>query len=660
MNQQTSTVAAAVIALGFTVFSAAASGQTTRWNSTSGFPFNLWSDGLNWTNGIPTGNSDAFIDNGGTAEILGSRGDAERLFVGGDALQGHLQINSFLNTGLLFCSELTIGAGTAGGSVEVFNASRLSVLSSGNLGNGDLLVGNRGHGALTLNNSSTAFVESLHVGTLNQPGTGTVSIRTGSELMVSDLIDIHRGSITVSDGGTLTDSFGSGIIIRQNGELRIGSGGNVGVVNSTVPVQLGGALRFDHGGSYAFDQIVHGTGQIVNDAGTTSLSSTSIDAFQGSLVSNGGVLILGGSAPLSSIRANDSGTVRYEGFAMNGGFLRGNGTHELASGFSNSFSGTTTFASTRIEQYGTATLTNFFNGGTLTSNNQLTLDGLVNTSSGVIHVNDHTDASDFSTNGVLNVNAGGSIQNSAGSLVAGGGSRTFINAGGQVQLLNNTEFELNGGLLVNNGTIDGTLNVNYGSLAKGAGTFGTVNVTDGGTFSPGNSPDSVTVDSLILDEGSELVFEIRDMEGLAGIGFDQILATDSICLDGGMTANSRLTISIVSLDANNDPGLAANFDPGGRYLFDFLTAANGIVGFSADTIRLDTSLFLNDPNTRRFQVSTNGSDLSLNYSAVPEPTGCSLLLLAGLASAMRRRRRRNASRIAEPSITAPPQFTKGH
>jgi hypothetical protein len=149
----------------------------------------------------------------------------------------------------------------------------------------------------------------------------------------------------------------------------------------------------------------------------------------------------------------------------------------------------------------------------------------------------------------------------------------------------------------------------------------------------------VTVHSLVLDEGSELIFEIRDMQGLAGVDFDQILATDSIFLNGGLTDNSMLTISIVSLDSNNNPGLATNFDPEALYAFDFLAANQGIYGFDANSIRLDTSGFLNDPNSNLFQITSNGRTLSLNYSAVPEPAALSLLLIVGCASMMTRRRK---------------------
>ena len=98
---------------------------------------------------------------------------------------------------------------------------------------------------------------------------------------------------------------------------------------------------------------------------------------------------------------------------------------------------------------------------------------------------------------MITVNGGGTCTHYLGNLVAGGGSRTTVNPGRHYHLLLGSELDLNGALLVNNGTINGTTNVNYGSLATGSGSYGVVNVNTGGVFSPGNSPGIVTAESLI-------------------------------------------------------------------------------------------------------------------------------------------------------------------
>src|SRR5207237_2900562 len=127
--------------------------------------------------------------------------------------------------------------------------------------------------------------------------------------------------------------------------------------------------------------------------------------------------------------------------------------------------------------------------------------------------------------------------------------------GGQLSVSNGT-LELNGGLLVNNGEISGTTNVNFGSLAKGSGKDGPLNLTDGGRFSPGNSPGSVTTGSTTWNSGGGYVVGIADALAGAGVGWDVWNIDGTLGLNATATTNGRFTISLSSMDA-----LAANFDP---------------------------------------------------------------------------------------------------
>ena len=121
-------------------------------------------------------------------------------------------------------------------------------------------------------------------------------------------------------------------------------------------------------------------------------------------------------------------------------------------------------------------------------------------------------------------------------MVLGGGSRTTINSGGAINLTGGTMIELNGGLLVNNGTISGTTDVNYGSLAKGSGVYGVVNVNQGGIYAPGNSPGistaaAVTFDNTPVSSGAP-VLQI-ELAGIApGTQYDQLHVTGQLSLGG--------------------------------------------------------------------------------------------------------------------------------
>ncbi len=68
------------------------------------------------------------------------------------------------------------------------------------------------------------------------------------------------------------------------------------------------------------------------------------------------------------------------------------------------------------------------------------------------------------------------------NLTSGGGAQLTINSGGTLNVDSANQGEslnVNGSPLINNGTIIGTTNVNYGATASGSGTFGPINVTAG-------------------------------------------------------------------------------------------------------------------------------------------------------------------------------------
>ncbi len=65
---------------------------------------------------------------------------------------------------------------------------------------------------------------------------------------------------------------------------------------------------------------------------------------------------------------------------------------------------------------------------------------------------------DLTNDGVVTVNSGGTLNNAVSDIVCGGGSRTTINPGGQLNANSDgsgSGLDLNGALLVNNGTVTG-------------------------------------------------------------------------------------------------------------------------------------------------------------------------------------------------------------
>jgi len=207
--------------------------------------------------------------------------------------------------------------------------------------------------------------------------------------------------------------------------------------------------------------------------------------------------------------------------------------------------------------------------------------------------------------------------------VLGGGSTTRLGtpavAGGAINLGGQT-LELRGGLLVNNGNIsNGTVNVNFGGLAKGAGSYPAVNVLDGGRFSPGNSPGTVTSGSSTWGAGAGYDFEINDAAGTAGTNWDLWNMSGGLSITAGTTNNSRFTVSIISLNAGNSPADAANFSSAQNYSWLIASTTTGVTGFDTAKFTLDTSKFSNPLGGGTFAISQVGNNVFLNFNGVSTP-----------------------------------------
>jgi T5SS/PEP-CTERM-associated repeat protein len=560
-----------------------------------------WGSAFNWQSGlVPSSGRNTRIDNGGTARIAALSGDG-------------------------FTDNLTLGSPTgASGALEV-SGSSLTVADDIVAG----LVGGAGSltifaGGFVINNDSFIGGAATVTGASSEWRCYTMSI---------------TGTLTVADSGDVALGGGAGtgaIQILSGGRVNIGQGGASGKLRVQHIIN-DGVLNFDHTDDELITDQMLGGGSI-NKSGAASTTTlrrvfdftgsfsveTGVLALQGSvngndyLASNGGTLRFDGSAVdlnLASVRAGAGGVVEYDGASVRDGFLRGPGEHSILDSTSpTTFTAITTFNSTSIVQNGAASFVNFVNGGALTNNVPLTFDGGVIASTGSVQVHSTLTTLDVGNSGVVTVNSGGVIDNQVGNFVCGGGSRTLVNSGGVINLASGTTVELNGALLVNDGTINGDTNVNFGSLATGTGEFGLVNITQGGEFSPGNSPGQATLAAANFGAGGRYRFELSDAAGSAGAGYDSLLIDGDLNISAGATTNSRFTIEVASLDGLNQPGQAEGFDPAQSYAFTLATTGAGITGFAPEKFAIDVSDFENDLAGGRFSLVESDSKLVLRFS----------------------------------------------
>lgn len=192
---------------------------------------------------------------------------------------------------------------------------------------------------------------------------------------------------------------------------------------------------------------------------------------------------------------------------------------------------------------------------------------------------------------------------------------------------------LTSGTLIVDGSIASSslTTVQSGATLTGSGTAGDILIEEGGMLSPGNSPGTLTVSDTTWDGGSGYLWEINNATGQQGStdGWDLLRINGLLSLENVSDAPPR-TIYVTSLDAYNNPGEAENFDPMQSYTWIIATADSGIAGFDPGKFTIDTSAFVNAPDTASFALSSDGHNLSLTYSVIPEPSTWALFAASAL------------------------------
>ncbi len=588
-----------------------------------------------------------------------------------------LQNNPTFTVGNNNTDSTYLGQITPDGTVQKIGTGTFTLGSGAN----DTAAVSTGTGgpAFAVAGGTLALNKALGTNTVSGPLTltgGTVTLARGQQIADSSPLTVNGGTFKLNGNGEIVGHLAGagGTIDLGGGTLTVTEGGTASIFVSTA-LTGGGTFVKNGTPSLTLYNTANSGGTFVANNGFLYLQGAS--NIIGASANNGGVLnFLNGTANLNggTITANPGGFVQYFGATINNAYLRGSAPQVIvASGYpASTFNNVTTYNSAVLTQNGGATFNNFTNGGTLINNSPATYSGGLNTITGAINVKSTLTTTDFGTSGVMTISSGGTLSNTGSNLVAGGGSRTTINSGGTLSTASGTSIELNGALLVNNGTQTGQLDVNYGSTAKGSGTFGMVSITDGGRFGVNAStagvssnsianihladqqglattafvgprlavtPATANMTSLALGSGSVFAFVVQDTQGTAGAGYDLVHVTGALTLAAGVTVGDRITVSLASLGMDGSSGLANNFDPTKNYLFVLVQADGGITGFNPGEFMVDSSNFKNTA-TGAFTVVQQGNNLVLAYNAVPEPgTWAFLILGAGgvLVSMVRRR-----------------------
>jgi fibronectin-binding autotransporter adhesin len=475
----------------------------------------------------------------------------------------------------------TISGPVTGGTLVKAGTGTLVLTNAGNAGTRDIRGGTLRvaagalgtTGDLTLGDGATLVVtgtdtfgvsRSLVLGSV--PGLATATIDAAANqtftvaAVVANGVDTF-GALLKTGAGTLAltgpaNTYTGGTVVRA-GTVQAAADGSLGLAAAPVTVEVGGRLTY---------------------TATTSTARTF-------------------TMPGGTLEAAAGATVSMNGASVAGGFLRGSGAFNISGG--TALTGVTTLTSTTISQTGPASVTNFSNGGSFTvaPGQALGWNGGTNTSSGRLTVNGTASVSDFVSDGQVNIPSGGALNNSGAALVLGGGSRTTINPSGTLAAAAGTSIEVNGGLLVNNGTISGKTNVHFNGQAVGSGTYGAVNIFENGRFAPGASA-SPAVFSPAVVAASQASFAVNaslavEIGGVSpGSGYDRLSVSGPATLAGTLeitAANAFVPGPLAQFQVVNSSGRSGVFTH-----YQGITAPNGLAyapRYSATDLTLVATLF---------------------------------------------------------------------
>ena len=470
--------------------------------------------------------------------------------------------------------------------------------------------------AVNDNTSTTADLAqlsgALSNGGLTKTGSGTL-VLTGANTY-SDATTISTGTLRAVDGvglPTVSNLSLAGGVLESSGTFSRSLGTGIGQVQWTVSGGFsaqGGNLEVQLNGNT--DRVTWGSGNFV-PAGST--------LFLGSLTANAQVdlrnaIDLGGATRTISARDNISSSTdsaQLSGVISNGGLAKtGSGTLIL--------SGANTYSGTTDVNAGTLSVT----GSTGSGKTTIATSGLLNGTGTVA--------------GTLEVSSGGALS-------AGLGNGVKSNGVGRL-----------------NSTAAGGTTVEWKTDANVVFDFSAANTSTAAESTPGTNWDYLSITGVLdLQPGlGKINLYINSWNGTTGYGqnsnslpadnFDKNNAVVVGNVQGRdysyvwLWATTGGTIMVDGADITGPTDLSDRFN----VITDQFSAAYGNGVFSGSTSYTPNSL------GGQFWVSAVGNKLFINYSSVPEPSSLLLIGAPGFGLGVcRRRRNRQASRVAEATIT---------
>ncbi|MDM0116921.1 autotransporter outer membrane beta-barrel domain-containing protein [Variovorax sp. J22R133] len=461
------------------------------------------------------------------------------------------------NSGNSIFTAGTIG-GSGGVAVSITGSSNTLTLGTGSVLNGD--VSSTGaNNVLQMQGTGSEDSTITGLNSLVMAGTAwTLSGAVTTTGTTAAATSIQRGTLTMT--GALTNrGAGGGTTIASGAALKIGNGGTTGSVVGNVIDD--GTLAFNRSNTLDFSGVISGSGAVSqNGTGTTVLTGT--NTYTGGTTISAGILQLGNGGTSGSIVGNVTNNaaltfnradaLTFGGVVSGTGSLTQAGTGTLTLTGANSYAGITTISAGTVQIGAGGT------SGTITGN-------IVDNGALVYG------RSDARTYGGV-ISGTGTVTQAGNGILTLSGSNTYTGL-----------TSVNAGVLAVNGTVAGSAQINTGATLRGTGTVaGQVNVADGGHLSPGNSPGTFNVGTLVLNPASQIDYEL----GLPG----QV----------GATQNDLTNVAVnLTLDGTLNLANLGGMSPGTYRVFNYsgTLTDNGLAVTGSLPARFVSSDFLVDTAT---------------------------------------------------------------
>ncbi len=465
---------------------------------------------------IATGNGSLTKDGAGQLQLYGTNtytgvttiNDGRLTVFNGRAIAdaGAVVVNA---SGIFEVAESeTIGSLAGAGSVVISDAKTLSV---------------GGSNSTTFSGVISDFAFMGGRGNMAKSGTGTLTLTgantyTGTTTISAGVLNIqHASALGTAAGGT---TVASGAALQMQGSFTVN--GEALTLNGTG-VANDGALRAMSGS--------------VEWSGLITLGSSSLIAAE----SSASLTVQGVTGTDKDVTFGAAGSI-----SVRGGITTG------AGGVTKSGLGT-------LYLYGTSTYTGVttIDGGVLrtsTGNNLSSASAVVVNASGMLSILESDTIGSLAGAGSVRIAGGGAALTTGGdntSTTFSGvisefpypGARLVKTGTGTLTLTGDSTYTgtttINGGELRVNGSLTSAVTVQTGGTLSGTGTISkAVTVESGGTLSAGQSPGTLTVNSLTLDAGSTTVFELGTAGVVGGSGNDLVNVTNNLTLGGVLNVNA--------------------------------------------------------------------------------------------------------------------------